>query len=257
MPWLKYQDIASRTISNRWVPSIHSDPYWRIYWNQTSGAEIESSHGIISLKPDKIYILPAWLKWRGTLSGPVDHTWLNFRTLQWNKEFCRRNFPKIVHVDLYSARGTCMREIFDGFRSDGRVHSIDYEALAHLALGEFLKHFPLPQQPTPTLLKEVLDHIQNNLNEDLRVENLARIQRCSIGHLSRLFKQHLNASPAHVVRESRISLGADRLIESNDTVEKIAEDCGFSNRYHFSRVFSEIMHVSPAAFRKDHLTTST
>jgi|SaaInlStandDraft_1057018.scaffolds.fasta_scaffold14621_4 AraC-like DNA-binding protein len=251
MAWLKFQNISSKTISDLWVPSKHSDPYWRIYWNRDLGAKVFFDDQVISLLPEYIYILPAWMIWKGELENPVEHTWANFRTHQWNKAVCRNWFPRPVQISLDSPRGACMLEIFERFRKEKELPEVEGEALAHLALGETMNTFPMPSSSNP-LLHKVLSYIQEHLDGDLRVANLAKVQGCSAGHLSRLFQEQLGASPSQVVRESRISFAADRLLESHESMEHIAEASGFSNRFHFSRVFREVMHMAPAAFRKHH-----
>lgn len=254
MAWLKVQNLNSKELEGPWVEAWRPDPYWRVYWNATTGATIHLPAFDLPLNPSTIYVVPAWLPWRGTLEGRVVHTWLQFRTPQWTSALCRQRFTEIVKIPAKSHQGLCMVEIMEAKRRGDLVHACRMEALAHLALGEVLASSPAPQEVIPPL-RGVLEHVHQNPAGDLRVDRLARLSGCSAGHLSRLFQQHLGASPAQVVREIRVSHGADRLLNGYDSMEQIADQSGFSNRFHFSRVFREVMGMSPAAFRKHHWAT--
>ena len=255
MAWIKLVNLSTRKIKGSWVPKTHCDPYWRIYWNQNPGANILIDGHTTPLLPEYIYILPAWLTWKGSLKNPVEHTWASFRTPQWQKVICQASFPKVIQLKVSSPRGSCMIEILNRFRLENESSIVEQEALALLALGQALSSYPIKKNSSP-LLKKALDYIQDHPGGDLRVENLSKIQGCSMGHLSKLFQSQIGTSPSQVVRESRISFAADRLIVTQDSIEAIAEQSGFSNRFHFSRIFREVMDISPAAFRKQHWENS-
>jgi AraC-like DNA-binding protein len=51
--------------------------------------------------------------------------------------------------------------------------------------------------------------------------------------------------------EWRIALAAQRLLSSHDSIETIAAELGFGNRFYFSRMFKAQVGLSPAAFRRD------
>ena len=38
---------------------------------------------------------------------------------------------------------------------------------------------------------------------------------------------------------------------TDQSIEEIAQHCGFANRYHFTRVFSQRMDCPPARYRSD------
>jgi hypothetical protein len=50
---------------------------------------------------------------------------------------------------------------------------------------------------------------------------------------------------------SPAAAAADALVSTQHSIEEIAQSCGFANRYHFTRVFSQRMGCPPARYRSD------
>jgi AraC-like DNA-binding protein len=124
---------------------------------------------------------------------------------------------------------------------------------AYLALAAYLSHHGSSGLFVSERLQPIIQYIDHYPAADLRVETLAHEFGWSAGHLSRRFNHELGMSPSQYVRESRIAGAADRLATTEESLEHIADACGFADRNHFTRVFSKLMHVSPAAFRKQQL----
>jgi transcriptional regulator GlxA family with amidase domain len=55
-----------------------------------------------------------------------------------------------------------------------------------------------------------------------------------------------------LVTERRIREAARLLLQSDLTIEAIAETTGFPNRAYFSRVFAQVAGEAPAGFRRQH-----
>lgn len=47
----------------------------------------------------------------------------------------------------------------------------------------------------------------------------------------------------------RMNLAELKLAYSDDSIETIAEGCGFHDRAHFSRVFANVHGIGPAGYR--------
>lgn len=64
-----------------------------------------------------------------------------------------------------------------------------------------------------------------------------------------MFRRVLGRTPARHVQERRVAIAADLLVGTALSIDEIAERCGFANRYHFTRVFAQLMSHPPARFR--------
>lgn len=90
----------------------------------------------------------------------------------------------------------------------------------------------------------------SHLDAPLSVEDLARISRCSAGHLTRLFQQQRGQSPAARFRELRIRRAEELLRNSCLTVSEIGQACGFRGTSQFARAFRTAKGIAPGAFRQ-------
>ena len=97
----------SRTVRHEWIPSWHTDPFWRLYHNFTDGVSIETiNNQHVSLDPEHIVVIPAWHTFRG--HAPIDfgHTWVTASTPGWSAVASRKLFnhvlviqPDIIYID--------------------------------------------------------------------------------------------------------------------------------------------------------------
>ena len=65
-----------------------------------------------------------------------------------------------------------------------------------------------------------------------------------------LFQQHVKKSQMRVLLDFRLDKACRLLRHDDASIELIAEDCGFPNRYYFSRMLKQLRGTSPAAYRR-------
>ncbi|WP_079412356.1 helix-turn-helix domain-containing protein [Paenibacillus ferrarius] len=85
---------------------------------------------------------------------------------------------------------------------------------------------------------------------DLSLQQLADTLRIGASQLTRRFQAAFGMSPVKYVTKVRLARARLLLIESTDTLDAIAEQCGFQNAFYFSRVFSQHMQISPSIYRR-------
>ena len=118
--------------------------------------------------------------------------------------------------------------------------------------GEPDDHFEVVNfQSDPTeRVTELPAWILAHLNEKLTVETLAARACLCPRHLSRVFKQIFNCTPADFVEELRLSEARRRLLSLRATVESIAESVGFNSSDAFRRAFERRVGTTPSSFRR-------
>ena len=84
----------------------------------------------------------------------------------------------------------------------------------------------------------------------LRVEELARLAGMSITNFFRNFKAATGTSPIDWLRRERINQAKHRLLETNISIAKIAEETGYYDQFYFSRDFKRMTGVSPSQYRQ-------
>ncbi|MEO0521200.1 MAG: AraC family transcriptional regulator [Cyanobacteria bacterium P01_A01_bin.116] len=98
-------------------------------------------------------------------------------------------------------------------------------------------------------LNQVLDYIDAELAEEIKLSNLAAVVGMSPFHFGRMFKQSTGISPHQYVIQQRIER-AKRLLKGSDRpIIDIALACGFTSHSHLSRQFRKVMGTTPSHYR--------
>ena len=101
-------------------------------------------------------------------------------------------------------------------------------------------------------MAEVLQIIQRNLDEDLALEELARVAHFSPYHFHRIFRGMVGESVKEHIRRLRLERAALGLKHSKRPVTDIAFEAGFETLESFSRAFKAMGGLNPSAFRRQN-----
>jgi AraC-like DNA-binding protein len=99
-------------------------------------------------------------------------------------------------------------------------------------------------------LRRVRDRIDRDYAQPLDVEALARGAHMSAGHLSREFKQAYGESPYGYLMTRRIERAMTLLRRGDLSVTEVCFTVGCSSLGTFSTRFSELVGMSPSAYRR-------
>ena len=106
-----------------------------------------------------------------------------------------------------------------------------------------------PETPQDEKIAQILSYINENLNRELTVDQLAERVYLSRYHFMRLFKAQTGTTVHAYVRQKRL-LSAARLIREGVPAGQAAAECGFNDYSAFSRAFRESFGVSPGQLKK-------
>lgn len=103
---------------------------------------------------------------------------------------------------------------------------------------------------TRTTVERGLRLIDDGALDGGRVQEMA--ERLGIGarHLSRLFKQHLGASPLQVAKTRRIQRAKRLLDEPGLSMAEVAQQAGFTSLRRFNAAFQDLYKRPPSHFRR-------
>ena len=101
----------------------------------------------------------------------------------------------------------------------------------------------------PNALRLAQQFMDTHLHEQIQVTDVARAAGVTPQHLGKLFRTHLQTTPAQALWRTRAQRGADLLRATGLSVTEVAQRCGFQNPFHFSRVIRTHYGVSPRALR--------
>ncbi|MFW6060223.1 MAG: helix-turn-helix domain-containing protein [Phycisphaeraceae bacterium] len=101
-----------------------------------------------------------------------------------------------------------------------------------------------------TRLERAVRHIEQHYDQPLDVAQLAEVAGLSASHFNRLFRQWTSYAPAEYLRRVRVARARTLLAAPDLTVKEIAARTGFSDPYHFSKVFRQVDGLTPTAYRE-------
>jgi AraC family transcriptional regulator len=103
----------------------------------------------------------------------------------------------------------------------------------------------LPQRQ----LLQVLEYIEEHLDQDIKLTDLAALSGISQFHFSHLFKQSIGTAPYQYLLQQRIERVKQLLKQTDQPIVDIALTCGFNSHSHLSKQFRQLTGVTPTTYR--------
>lgn len=104
-------------------------------------------------------------------------------------------------------------------------------------------------------LADALHFIRTNCNKPIRVADVVRQTATSRRGLELKFRNHIRHSIADEIVRVKIEQAAIMLLESDVSMERIADCLTFCSASHMRKLFMKFKGVSPYVFRKQHRKT--
>jgi len=96
-------------------------------------------------------------------------------------------------------------------------------------------------------------HIQNHLDDELSLEELARVAHFSEFHFHRVFTEQVGESIKSYVRRLRLERAIRDLTFTNMAIVQVAARAGYDSQQSFHRAFKEVYDKTPTDYRKQQL----
>ncbi|MBB5030889.1 helix-turn-helix domain-containing protein [Prosthecobacter vanneervenii] len=250
LPACGLEVLMHRKISlKRWTLAAAADAYWRLYRPLSAGGVICFDGTEHPMKPGRLYLISP-------------HTRFDSRA--------ERAFSKwYIHFTLHSARNQPAPFVAE-LKADTRM-----KVLLQVLCPAQSKTGRRQAEPGPWLMLELLalaleqaaplmenrpshdvrlEHVharmQRELAEKLTLADLSRTSGLSVRHLNSLFVEQTGLPPMRYLTELRLNQCQLLLRQTQLSIDDIAEQCGFANRFYLTRMMSRHRHTTPGAFRR-------
>ncbi len=110
---------------------------------------------------------------------------------------------------------------------------------------------PHDQPHIPERFRQAERYLQMHYDQSLRLDELAHELHLSVPHVCSEFKRYFGVSPMQYAIRLRLHHAAYLLADRNLTITQIAQQVGYDDLYHFSKLFKKHMGQSPSAMRGD------
>ncbi len=162
-------------------------------------------------------------------------------------DFCPGEFysVNISNIEPYLNDYETLQHLAMLRKTDYRVKSLAvlYDIVSRLAS----EAKPLSFNP---ILSPAIEYIEANIDKtDLGLTTLAHVSRISEVYLRRLFNREFGISPKQYITRLRVSRAKQLLKNTGTPISQVAEECGYSSVYHFSRAFKASTGYTPSEYR--------
>lgn len=260
-----------------WESHDMSFPYWRLYWNKSTGGIISFAGKTVEMHPSQVILIPPYTAFSSQLRGNAlpasGYNLEGARMEEDTNETVLVSEGAVLHLFIHFNLGIpydfiapelfCfevspeMRADLEDIAQSLKCNSEDLPVhpgllvykIIMLTVGKIAEE-NWNLATTDQRMLNVLREIENHISEDLTNKKLSKVANMAINSFARVFKDEIGTSPQQFVRERRVQKTSILLNHSNKSIDEIAALSGFCDRFHLARVFKEITSYSPAQYRK-------
>lgn len=126
------------------------------------------------------------------------------------------------------------------------IHLLKHYSASNNIVPEFAKERGLSRLK----LRQAVTYIQEHLEQDLTLAEIAEVTGMSMYHFSRLFKQSTGFAPHQYVLNCRIEKAKKLLTRTEHSIDQICQQVGFQSQSHFTYVFRKSIGTTPKVYRE-------
>lgn len=160
------------------------------------------------------------------------------------EELCDTIFAlPLQNTDAYLRDMEKLRSLSLFEQDRAEMMSIFYHILHRLSM----------QDPSVELIRPAIQYLASHY-QDPMLSNADLAKQCKISEIyfRRVFASCYHTTPRQFLIDLRINKAKQLLSEGAWKICAVASQCGFSNPYHFSRVFKERTGLTPTAYLKQY-----
>ncbi len=218
---------------------------WVLYLNFSTGMKLSVNGRMVELDPHKVYLFPPYTGFGGIHKDKFMQFYIHFKA---DAPF------NSVKTEMLTFSADIIRDkVLKCIKSSDSVKQALYlTQIALCAIEQVPKKMLIPAQKTilDSRIRTVLEIINENPAAPHSIEDLCSAVKMSVNNFHRKFQSCTFTTPKQYILKKRMEFARDLLINSELSVDEIAEKTGFVNRYHFSKVFKNYYSMPPITYRK-------
>jgi AraC-like DNA-binding protein len=238
--------------------SIITDSFNRVYWVKSGEGYVEHRRRTFHLIPGNLYLIPADSPGRYWCPDKMNLAWCHFNaSVLANTElfaFLKCEYEMKITGQKKNLTNRLWDIILKSFDSDNISDSTAADGALRLLVSFFLETVDAGELKKGRALFEKFSPafrcIEENISREMTITELARTVNLQENYFTNLFTKHFGISPLRYVNLQKIKHAQRLMYKSSLSLKEIAQHCGFSNEFYFSRVFRKTAGVPPGEFRR-------
>ncbi len=136
------------------------------------------------------------------------------------------------------------------------------DSIAHTLMFHLIKNYTNAKENAKQFLgglsghklRLVTEFINDNLEQDLTLTEVASVADLSHFHFARSFRKTLGVTPQQYIVNRRIEKAKDLLLHSDLPLVEVGFQTGFKNQSHFTTLFRKLTSFTPKVWREANQT---
>lgn len=267
-------------LNHKWNYFNVISPYYRLYYIDAGEGFISDSYGTETLEPGYLYLIPSYTICNLNCKEYLSQFFIQFfeesadgislfsnnrkvlklfaeetdivlikRMLQINpgRGINRSDNPQVYERNAYYKEYTALNDAMKThlkFENQG----IMLQLISRFLFNNDIKTSNM--QLLPSKILDTMSYVQIHLNKNITVSHLAERANQNKDYFSRQFLIHTGQRPLNYIHEKKIERAQYLLATTSKTFLEIAMDTGFSNLPHFSKIFKQVISLTPSEYRR-------
>lgn len=141
-------------------------------------------------------------------------------------------------------------EVFRHWHSGDGLERFRSQLIFQELLYRAMKSRSLRSGESQTALEAAKNYMERYFNENLTIEQLARIAKISPKYFVDLFKKTYGISAIDYLTELRLNKAKELMAQPNARLRDIAHQVGYHDEFYFSRKFKKKVGIAPTVYMK-------
>ena len=270
-------------LNHNWNYNNVISPYYRLYYIDDGIGFISDSSNRLTLEPGFLYLIPSFTICNLNCEAYLSQYFIQFfeespdgislftnnrsvmkfaateidiilvkRLLQSNpgRGINRSDNPKVYEKEAYYKE-------YRSLNDEMKTHlKFENQGILLQLISIFLSSNGFKSnnsQSAPSKILDTMSYVQLHLDENLTVAQLAKRVNQNQDYFSKQFQIHTGQRPLNYIHEKKIERAQYLIATTDKTFLEIAMDTGFSNLPHFSKLFKQIVSLTPGEYRHQNI----
>ncbi|MDF2722430.1 MAG: hypothetical protein K0Q59_2105 [Paenibacillus sp.] len=160
--------------------------------------------------------------------------------------------------------GFKIRRLLESLVSEGLSKEMYYSEIIHMRVMEALylairgvsdrpaadENASVEETSERLDIRQAADYLDENLNQPITLEMLAKECKMSKHYFCRCFKSSYGISPIQYLNKKRLDRARELMLYSSLNITQISAKVGFADVHYFSRIFKKVENVTPQEYMK-------
>ncbi len=233
--------------------------YNKFYFVQSGEGWLKIGENEYYPSTNQLYIMPEGVVQSYSVVNPgntLTKYWCHFTATVGGMPFFQLiEYPHYVEVDNPELLCHKFDRLIECMECEAITDSLEAKILMYQIILDFItmgeESVDILPTSTPAIrLMPVLEYIEENIDREIFVSDLADIAHLSPSYFTRYFQNVMGIPPKDYITQKKLERAKTLLDMTDYTILEIANKVGYKDPFHFSNIFKKYMGMAPIEYQK-------